>query len=462
MSDWLYYSFPLLSGLLLSFGLLWFKPVFFLFAETSVGILNQVLSSLPDDEKAKAIQKALLKWLRSFLLLILAFAVIAGLLVLPIYIYSFLFELEFQNTDTSTIYFYLALSLGSVLPFIFNRRKNEAYTDASKLLHRLALNHYNVSKKLFQTEQKRVKKESINQQFLIVSGLARSGTTSLLNHLSKQEKLCSLTYANMPFLLAPNLWRKVYSPKNKTLRERPHKDGINVGLNSPEALEEYFFKVILDDAFISREKLKKHKLSEKSYDNYLKYQAIVLNDASKTYLAKNNNFLLRYESMRKLNSAFKFVVMLREPVAHANSLLQQHKNFLQQQTKDSFVLEYMDWLGHHEFGLNQKWFDFDYMQEPNFEKLSLNYWLAVWLNYYGYLSTLNLDEITLVDYDAYCQSPEKVIHNILREISIDNQVENIAPYQPKRYTSKNVDAELLLRANEIYQNLKKRVEVTLP
>ena len=46
--------------------------------------------------------------------------------------------------------------------------------------------------------------------------------------------------------------------------------------------------------------------------------------------------------------------MVREPISHSISLLNQHLNFLEIQKKDPFVLEYMNSLGHFEFGLNTK------------------------------------------------------------------------------------------------------------
>ena len=42
----------------------------------------------------------------------------------------------------------------------------------------------------------------------------------------------------MPFLMSPKTWRKFYKPKEGKLKERSHKDGIMIGYNSNEALEE--------------------------------------------------------------------------------------------------------------------------------------------------------------------------------------------------------------------------------
>ena len=86
---------------------------------------------------------------------------------------------------------------------------------------------------------------------------------------------------------------------------------------------------------------------------------MIVGKSKNNYLSKNNNFILRYKSIRKLNNCFIMVILFRSPLEHANSLLNQHKKFCKIQKKDPFILEYMNWLGHHEFGLNQKQFSFN-------------------------------------------------------------------------------------------------------
>jgi len=189
-------------------------------------------------------------------------------------------------------------------------------------------------------------------------GLARAGTTSLMLNLSKIEQFASLSYANMPMLTAPNLWHKIYHPKSKKLKERSHQDGILIGLESKEALEEYFFKMQSKDAFVKDDFLLRHDITKEEYKAYIDYQSIVKNDNEKVYLAKNNNFILRYESIRLHNSQFVLLLLFRDPLSHAASLLDKHIYYSKTQQEDPFVLEYMNWLGHHEFGNNQKTFAF--------------------------------------------------------------------------------------------------------
>ena len=71
------------------------------------------------------------------------------------------------------------------------------------------------------------------------------------------------------------------------------------------------------------------------------------------YLAKNNNAVLRLKSMLPLNPDMTVFVLVRDPLQHAFSLMKQHQKFEKEQTEDPFILEYMNWLGHHEFGQGQ-------------------------------------------------------------------------------------------------------------
>jgi hypothetical protein len=46
------------------------------------------------------------------------------------------------------------------------------------------------------------------------------------------------------------------------------------------------------------------------------------------------------------------------------------------------------WLGHHEFGLNHKAFNFSPPFKPTYAPESLNYWLEVWLNFYQFAAEI--------------------------------------------------------------------------
>jgi len=201
----------------------------------------------------------------------------------------------------------LALTVGSTLGFVVPKPKTKGdYTLVIKLLHRLILDNYNLHIKLHKREVKRhhLKSKTSREDFIIITGLARAGTTSLLNKLANKKNIKSLHYGNMPFLLAPNLWKRFYNPTPGELKERSHKDGIMVNNVSYEALEEYFFKAISNDSYILETDINEYELSSEDCQAYLDYQMLLRADSADRYLAKNNNFLIRYDAIRKYNSEF--------------------------------------------------------------------------------------------------------------------------------------------------------------
>ena len=221
------------------------------------------------------------------------------------------------------------------------------------------------------------------------------------------------------FLLSTNLWRKIYNPKNNILKRRAHNDEIKFGFNSIEAFEEFYFKVFLDNQFIARQSLLEHHINDKVYQDYLCYQSLIKSKKENpTYLSKNNNLILRYNSLRKHNQQFKIIVLFRHPLEHSASLLNQHKHFCKLQTNDPFILEYMNWLGHHEFGLNHKYFKFQSNRYPSTHNPSTaNYWLEIWIGYYTKILTMLEDKnLVVVNYSDLCTQPSQVLSMLKSKI----------------------------------------------
>ena len=228
------------------------------------------------------------------------------------------------------------------------------YSTIQKFLHDFVLNKKFINKSLFELEKIiYIKNKDIkNQSHIFITGLPRSGTTSLLNFIYSSNQYASLTYRNMPFVLSPN-FSKLFNKKNTTQKERVHGDGITYDINSPEAFDEVFFNN--DEKFIENELLK-----------YL--QLILLSENKVKYLSKNN---LNYKRVDLINSILPnsvFLIPIREPLQHSYSLLNQHLHFSQLQKNDDFIRRYMNYLGHNEFGLNHK----PWNKPVNFYDLSFN------------------------------------------------------------------------------------------
>ncbi|ALO14608.1 hypothetical protein L21SP5_00941 [Salinivirga cyanobacteriivorans] len=458
----IYYPVLVVSFFIIGLLLRVNRFVFHRLAENSVGLVDGLISATEEDEKIKEVQQKtnglVAALLKMFLVIIIAFA--AG--SIPIIIYALATGTSYAELDFFSFYAILFLSLGATIPFIIplGKKKESSYSELSQLLHRMALDNYNISNRLFKRERKKIRKKGFNKKpdFVIVSGLARAGTTSLMNDLSEVDGFVSLNYANMPFLMAPNTWRKFYKPKTKKLKERSHKDGIMIGYNSNEALEEYFFKVKADDAFIKPDHLTEYVITEETYNDYLDYQNIIKLDDKKTYLAKNNNFILRYKSMREFNDEFIMVLMFRDPLTHAASLMEKHLEYQKLQKEDPFVLEYMNWLGHHEFGLNQKPFVFsEHAYHNQYDKTSLNYWLKNWIYYYQYILKTDHPNTLLINYDDYCKNPGSIVETVLQKTTISADIPDYKAFNNSRKTNREYDKSLYEEAQQVYSKLIDKV-----
>ncbi len=454
----IYYSVLFVSFFIIAFFIRSFRKVFQNLAINSVALVNELIATNDDDDELiQEIQRSTNRLVVSLFTMLLVLVVAFVLGSIPVIAYSFIENISWDQLVFSSFYSILAISMGATVPFIlpYKKKDSSSYSELSKLFHRMALDNYNISNKLFKIESRKFNKRgiSVRNDFVIISGLARAGTTSLMNKLSDFPEFVSLSYANMPFLMSPNIWKRYYNPKTKILKERSHKDGIMIGFNSIEALEEYFFKVKADDSYILENSLNQYSIPEEHYRDYLNYQRNITADESKIYLAKNNNFILRYKSVREFNDDFLMVILYRDPLTHAASLLEKHQDYIVLQSDDEFVQEYMNWLGHHEFGLSQKQFLFEGDSLIEGDKESLDYWLKIWINYYSYVLNIDHPKTYFINYDDFCSSPEKVIERLLSGINLKVDIPEYTSFTNKRKSAENYNKDLYLKAMEIHNKL---------
>ena len=444
-------------------------PLLHRLAISSVAVLDGMLSNGDDDAKLAALEAAtgsLLRSLLSFLLLLFASAFV---LTTPV-----LLGLESGLEVLFTWQGILAVSVGGTVAFFLPQTLPgvaaasglgaSSHSALDQLLHRMLLNHPHVHLRLMRREIQGWRKGggAPRPTFLWVTGLARAGTTSVLERLVATGAFHSLNYANMPLVLAPGLWKRFHSPGTGELQERSHGDGILVGLDSAEALEEVFFQAMTGRSYITDTALETHDVSPDLHDTYLDYQGIALASSAHPdamYVAKNNNALLRYPAMRRLNRDFHAVVMFREPLTHAESLRAMHRKYVAMQADDPFVKEYMDWLAHHEFGLGHKPFRFDSTHDlPSGDLDSLDCWLELWINHYREALTLDPHRLHFVSYEAYCVAPQDVLQRIVDSAGVDASMPAYEAYSKVREVEGKVSPDRLARAQGLYAEMVARVQ----
>ena len=297
------------------------------------------------------------------------------------------------------------------------------YSGIQKFLHDFVLSKKFINKSLFELEKIiYLKNRDIkNQLHIFITGMPRSGTTSLLNFLFSSGEYASLTYNNMPFILSPN-FSKFFQKKNIQKKERLHGDGINFDNYSPEALDEIFFD--------NNEEFVKNELV-----NYI--QLILLNNKKNKYLSKNNLNYKRIDLIKSILPNSIFLIPIREPLQHANSLLSQHLHFSQLQKEDDFIRRYMNYLGHNEFGLNHKsWNNPDDFRDFN----NINYWLEQWYLFYEFI------------YKRF-QSYENCYFIVYEELHNLNYVEKILK-KLNLEKNKNIDLQFFRNSNKKELNIE--------
>ncbi len=303
------------------------------------------------------------------------------------------------------------------------------YSFLDRLLHRLALQYGAIAEMSFDLDQRMVKTDPAEirlQRNVFVSGLARAGTTVLMRRFHETGFYCSLTYRDMPFVLAPNLWQRLTSISKRESKniERAHGDNVLINADSPESLDEVFWRIFAGSEYIQNGHLKPHEPSEELIHQYVSYVNAILSAHSprrRRYLSKNNNNLLRLSAIHQAFPNALILIPFREPLQHAYSLLRQHRRFIKLQAEDEFMLSYMGWLGHHEFGLDHRPFLFGSVAPSQLPRDTLNYWLQLWCETYAWLEKSNPKSALFICYEDLCAKEENWSRlAALADISIDH------------------------------------------
>jgi len=330
------------------------------------------------------------------------------------------------------------------------------YSSIDRVFFRLVLGSKTIQCASFDLQRLLCPKSSPSLKPVFVVGMARSGTTTLLNILHSTENFRSCQYHDLPFPLSPALWRRIRSPftKNLTPAIRAHGDGIMISPNSPEAFEEVFWK------FVAQELTK-----NKTFEAFQDYINLVSNSeiSPKRYLSKNNGNLVRLELLSefcKSNSGI-ILVPIRNPVHTAQSSLRMHILFSELQQADPFVLDFMNYLGHREFGLGHAWQHIGSRQfKPTFPITSLECWVEYWCYLHQELLNIKSPFLRFVDFDALRNSPLNVLTKILSACHIDvdpNRLLHLITPDVQGAETPQIDRKVYNAALEIVQEYKASV-----
>lgn len=195
---------------------------------------------------------------------------------------------------------------------------------------------------------------------IYVCGLARSGSTLLLEILAAHEEVATHRYRDFPFIMIPYVWNAVITLnplRDTSLRERTHGDGMQITPDSPEAMEEMlwmaFFPHCHDEAHtqvMGAESV--HPAFEHFYRQHI--QKLLLARKAQRYAAKGNYNITRMAYLASLHKDARFLIPVRHPASHIASLKRQHERFCAFAKDDPRVVAHMNHSGHFEFGPNRR------------------------------------------------------------------------------------------------------------
>jgi hypothetical protein len=168
---------------------------------------------------------------------------------------------------------------------------------------------------------RRLEKVAIERP-VFVTGLARAGTTMMLNVLSQAEGVATHRYRDFPFLFTPVAWNwfqdRLGGGAGEEV-ERPHRDRIRITKESAEAFEEplwqAYFPWTHDPARCHVVDARtKHPEFEAAFRAHLR--KILWLRSGTRYVSKGNYNVGRVGYLARLFPDARFVVPVRHPVAH--------------------------------------------------------------------------------------------------------------------------------------------------
>lgn len=296
---------------------------------------------------------------------------------------------------------------------------------------------------------------------IYIAGLARSGSTFLLEALAGHADTVTHRYKDFPPVFTPYWWNRFlgFMPKKDAApAERAHKDGIKITEDSPEAFEEALWMAFhpkLHDPGTSAMLGRDHEGAafETFYRDHIR--KLLLVRSGKRYLSKGNYNLTRLAYLQKLFGDARFVLPIRAPAWHIASLIKQHRLFKHGLAGNRKALDHMRRVGHFEFGQDRRPINAASGDDHAIEAI-LELWerdeevegqARYWAHLHGKIADqLETDAklreaVMIVGYEDLCAEPKPMIRQLFdhcRLVIDDEKIDELAAkvqfpayYQPK-------------------------------
>lgn len=319
---------------------------------------------------------------------------------------------------------------------------------------------------------------------IFIAGLARSGTTILLELLAGHPHIATHRYCDFPFIFTPFWWHEVLkrAPREHAeLEERAHGDGLPVGPDSPEAMEEplwmtFFPHIHARGTSQVLDERTSHPAFEQFYGDHIRK---LLLSRGQRYLSKGNYNIARLQYLLKLFPDARFVVPIRHPRSHVASLIKQHKLFADGETRHPRALQHMRHVGHFEFGLDRRAIEvgdsavIDSIYALWDQGEEIRGWARYWAHLYGWLADRLEEDFALreatvtVRFEDFCDKPATTLGGVLGHVDLpDEEIRQTAAnrvhapdYYRPNFTPEE-DAAIVEETAHVAERYRYRAEVS--
>ena len=272
---------------------------------------------------------------------------------------------------------------------------------------------------------------------IFISGLARAGSTILLEILAGHGDVVSHRYQDYPLLFTPYWWNRLIErmpTREVPPAERTHRDGIAVGPTSPEAFEEVLWMAFFPHLHQASQSdvLDEHTAHPQFEAFYREHIRKLLHvRGGRRYLSKGNYNVTRLGYLLKLFPDARFVIPVRDPVWHIASLMKQHALFCEGCSRHPEAVKHLQRVGHFEFGLDRRPINAgDPARSSRVASAwgrgdELEGWALCWAQVYGYLADRldanpALREAALVvRFEDMCRAPHDKLQQVLTHCRLD-------------------------------------------
>jgi Sulfotransferase domain. len=308
---------------------------------------------------------------------------------------------------------------------------------------------------------------------VFITSLPRSGTSILLRILCDTGHFASHTYRDMPFVLCPMLWNQFSHQfhADGTAQERAHGDGLEVSADSPEAFEEVVWKHFWPEHYHS-DRIRPWTPNDRDsefnafFETHMQKVRALRSDNGNTrrYASKNNLNIARLAAPPAPLQNGTVLIPFRDPVQQAASMYRQHERFLDIHREDDFVREYMEAIGHHEFGEGLRPINFDDWLDDAPPPSDLAFWVQYWTTAYEHVLSHQHDSTVLLSYARLTEEPDEALSELadaveVPEADLRSQADRLHPPRTHDVDTSAVPGTLLKRAADVYERLEQVADI---